>query len=307
MENEAQSSQRRWKGRSRKTLWIVGALAAVLLVLLTVGLLTEWFGLYGPLTKVALGAKKLGDAGSTTVQFSLTANGGTQVEGSLACRWSMENRAVVADLQMQLNGNDYHYGLVDGYLVWRTASGKAKSIDISDELDRFFDSMESESDLDESLAELLESVFKTAGIEKMVETQDAVTCMKKGIFQWNRTDWLRENAGYTQEKEGDTTRYRFEPKTGKLLLAILRQFEPAFHHRSDYLDVISGLRELKPQLNEDYGLKIGFSLSDGTLTQINADVDWKETQVSAQIRFENIGTTDVDMRALRQIKDESYN
>lgn len=306
MEDVAHNPEKGKKVLSRKVwLWIAGGSAALLLVLLLIGLSTEWFGLYGPLTKVAMGTKKLADAGNVTVGFSVTAPGDTRVEGTLECCWNLEMRDVSADLQLKLNGEDYRFGLVDGHVVWRNDRGKAKSADISEELNDLFDAMESESDLDESLAEFLKSVFKTAGIHKMVDVENAVACLKDGFFRWNRTGWLEENAGFTLEKEDDTACYSFEPKTGKLLLEMMRQFEPAFKDHSDYLDVISGLRELKPQLNEDYRIDAKLTLIDGVLSRIDADVDWKETQVSATVRFEEVGTTKVDTTFLRGIKNEA--
>lgn len=300
--------EERKKGLLRKPwFWVLGALAALLLILLVVGLLTDWFGFYGPLTKIAFGAKKLGDAGSTTAQFVVAAPGDTQADGTLACSWDLENRVVAADLQLQLNGKTFRYGIVDGHVVWRDSRDRAKSVDISRELDKFFDSLESESDLDESLEELLEAVFKTAGIHKMVDSGEAVACLKDGFLKWNRTGWLEENAGYSLEREDGTVLHSFEPKTGKLLLEVTKQFEPAFEQRSDYRDVISGLREKKSELSKNYDFELVFGLANGALSMVKVDVDWNGVPVSAKIDLRKIGTTNVDVDFLRQLKTEADN
>ena len=305
MEAAQNPVKRKSKLPSKVWLWVAGGLAVVLLILLVVVLATDCFGLYGPLTKVALGAKKLADAESVTARFAVDASGDTQIAGTLRCCWDLEDRDIKAELQFQLNDKALYYGLVDNCIVWRNSFGKAKSVDVSEELNAFFDSMESESDLDASLKELLESVFKTAGIEEMVDAEEAVTCLKESIFQWNRSDWLQDHAGYDLGKRDDATVYCFKPETGKLLHAVMQHFESAFHKHSDYLDVISGLRELKPQLNEDYKLELMFGLKNGVLSQVDADVDWKGTAVSARILFEDVGTTRVDTEALRQLKEEA--
>ena len=308
MEDAAQNPVKRGKTLPSKVwLWVGGGLAAALLILLVVLLATDCFGLYGPFTKVGLGAKKLADAGSVTARFAVDAPVNTRIDGTLRCCWNLEDRDIKAELQFKLNGKELNYGLVDNCVVWRNSFGKAKSLDVSEELNTFFDSMESESDLDESLKKLLVSVFNTVGIEEMVNAEEAVTCLKESILQWNRSSWLEENAGYGLKKHDDTVLHCFEPKVGKLLLEVFRSFEPAFHQHSEYLDVASGLRELKPQLNEDYKVGLKFGLKNGVLSQVDADVDWKGIAISAQIRFEDVGTTRVDTKALRQLKEEANN
>lgn len=306
--DEMQLPEEGKKKRSSKVwIWVVGGLVAVLLIALVVGLATDWFGLYGPLTKIALGAKNLADGKSATATFSASASGDIQIDGALQWRWDPEQRELAADLQFRLNDQDYRYGIVDKCVVFRNDRGKAKCVDISKELDQFFDAMEGESDLDESLEELLETVFKAAGIHKQIDSAEAVKCLKSGFFRWNRTDWLEDNAGYTLKKKDDIAVHCLEPKTGKLLLELVQQFEPAFNRRSDYLDVASGLRELRTQLNEDYSVSLALGLRKGTLVLLDGNVDWKGTAVSFQIRFDNIGTTKVDTASLREIKNEAKN
>ena len=136
-------------------------------------------------------------------------------------------------------------------------------------------------------------------LSEIVDLEVLAECITEYVGAHNDKKWLEENAGFSQEKEGGTTYYTYEPNLYEFCEVSLPYFEEAFEDDDIYdegMDVIEDSRgELKA-----IGLEVTFGVKSGYLTSILMDVEGVEIEVI----FSDFGKAELDYDELDDLASE---
>lgn len=311
----------------KKKIWpwlVTGAvLAALLTGLLIAGTATNWFGFYGPTTKVAMAAKKtVLDAGSFTADFVLQ-SGGQKYAGTVSMEFAPEDRYLAmymtakaedgkTSVEAAIHDETYIYHSGDVY----------RYRNVSRELGDFFDSYEKHKKEGFSWEDFLESI--SPGLYDQLSDHVSFTeldkCLVVLLRKLNNDAFLEENTGYTMQKQDGTAIYSFAPDMYSLLRESLATAEPAFRNDS-FETAEKGLNGLKEEL-QDMDVKAVYSIRKGKLTQAEFTLKFDYTlslgekikplqigvDTQLKLQFRGVGKTTInkaDMDAfLKEVKEK---
>lgn len=262
--------------------------AGLLVIALLAGLLSNWFGFYGPAKKVISASKNTLEAKSFSVQFDLKA-GSLSLSGTLQVQIDTEQRILSAALineEKEINLAIYQNHLIFsvGFLTY------AK--DISGPLNRFFDMLEDDQETD--WAQLLQDIAPELydEIEDDLDFDKVDRSILRLYRKLNSERWLKKNAGWSEEKQDDLTLYRFEPDTAKLLQSSLKCFKNAFRNPERYDALMKDLGEdATVDLNMELGLKNDLLDSFRLCTNDSVEIS---------LNFTGIGSTSMNERDLER-------
>ena len=285
------------------SLIIGGGLAAMLIITVIIGLCSNWFGLYGPGTKIAAATNKTLKAGSFTIETKVE-DGGDELEFTLYVVADMDKRELTIYGIADDADDQYELAIYDGYYINHTvyASGREyyDYYSIEDELDDFFEAYESTKDMDlEELFDMLDD--ETDGeASEILDPKATVKCTKKLTRKFNSNKWLKDNAGFSTSKENGVKLYKFSPKTYTLLNASLECYENAFVDEDDYEDMMDGLKDSKKYINEiDVDLTLGTKGGKLVFCEVKSD------DFSVEMEFTHIGSTTIDEDDLEDLLREA--
>lgn len=294
------SEQKHTKGKLG--LWIIAAVASLLVVVLIAGLCTNWFGFYGPATKIAVAANNTLRAGNLTMdlQCELSLNKvTTNIDGSIAVMIDPENRDLKLYTNLDVGNQNILITIYDDYLIIKYRFIK-KHQNIRSELDTFFDHLEKDKTLD--WEELLNSIQD--GLYDEVSEYIAFDVLEKCLVQYYRnlnTDkWLEEYAGYSLTEENGVSFYRFKPKSYAFLDTSLSCFEPAFVDERKYDDLANQLESSKEKI-EAYATEVAIGVEKKKLTSIELALRNDSYCADIKIDFSKIGETSIDESMLKRI------
>lgn len=154
-------------------------IAGVLVVALLAGLLTNWFGFYGPTAKIIRAANKTIEAGSMSMKVTLK-DGNQTKKGTFELELDADKRHltfVVANDDDEIVFAIYKGYLLEYYSSERYGSGYEKE-DISDKLDEFFDALE---EVDEKKDMDFEDLLDELGVLDKVEDHLNIKKLEKSI------------------------------------------------------------------------------------------------------------------------------
>lgn len=262
--------------------------AGLLVIALLAGLLTNWFGFYGPAAKVVSASKNMLEAKSFSAQIDLKA-GPLSLSGTLQVQIDAEQRSLSAAL---INEEDeINLAIYQNHLIF-SVGFLTYAKDISGPLNRFFDMLE--DDQETNWAQLLQDIAPElyGKIEDDLDFDKVDSSMLRLYRKLNSERWLKKNAGWSEEKKDNVTLYRFKPDTAKLLQSSLKCFKKAFRNPDRYDALMKDLAEAATvDLNIELGLKN--DLLDSFRLCANDSID-------ISLNFTDIGSTSINERDLER-------
>lgn len=262
--------------------------AGLLVIALLAGLLTNWFGFYGPAKKVISASKNTLEAKSFSVQIDLNA-GAISLSGELQVQINTDQRTLSAAL---INEEDeITFAIYQNHLIF-SIGFLTYAKDISGPLNRLFDILENDSEIDwaKLLQDIAPELYGQIGDDLDFDKVDS--SMLQLYRKFNSEHWLKKNAGWSEEKKDGLTLYRFEPDTAKFLQSSLKCFKKVFRSSERYEALMDELGETASvDLNIELGLKNG--LLDSFRLSANDSID-------ICLNFTDIGSTSINERDLER-------
>ena len=296
-------------------LIIAACIAAVLTVVVVLGLCTNWFGFYGPGTRIATAAKNTFEKGNFTVE--LTIEYGYQ---GLSSENYVMDMTIQVDLDMKkqelmlygettqdLGSGDYisYIAIIDGYSIsGYKYSGQEyyTKTDISEDLEEFFEAYEDTKDTDwDDLFDLIEE-NTGEDLEDIIDLKAFKKCLRAYSRSLNSNKWLKENAGFSTHTSNGVRYYEFEPDLYKFSKASLELFEDAFQDEDDYEDSMEAIKDSRSTLNDtDLELLFGIKRSKLVEIEIKYETESNGINIAYEMEFTHIGSTDIDVSTLEEM------
>ena len=290
--------------KSRKKLFLILALslAGILLAVVLTGLFTNWFGLYGPATKVALAAGKMAKEENFTLDLYLMipiGEEGLELDGQLQVSIDREGEHITAYGQANtpILPQPVTLGIYQGKLIYGYAE-LYRSYDISSWEKSFFAEKEGEK---RTLAEMLQDTLSQEAYAEL-EREIYVEKLEKNLFRYfrklNSDRWLKQNMGYTRETEEGITMYRFQPDLYRFLTASIAVTEDLFR--------VQSRQQLLADLEKDRAywektrVKLGFGVANDRLIYLELAGDGDKA-LNLQVSVVDLGKTQVDTDALQNL------
>ena len=291
----------------RKALkFLLTSIAAVLVVAIVAGLCTNWFGFYGPATRIALAAKNTFKKGNLTVEIS------DDNDNNAICQIDLDVKKRTFTYLYQYEDDTrygekftYYHAIYDGYVIRGRISddGKAElyKYDCKDALEDFFDEYEEVKDWDwDDLYEFINDQ-SNGELDAFLDKDELEKSCKQYFRKLNSNQWLRENAGYSKTREDSITYFNFKPQPYAFLRSSLECFEDAFEDDDDYDNAIDTLKNNRSYLNRtDFEVSVGIKGNKLREISIDAEDDSKIT-----IKFDYIGRTFIDNNVLEDLLDKA--
>lgn len=265
----------------------VGVVAIIVVILLLTGVL-------GGKKYPQDGAKKLIENGNFTVEVKAM---GDKITAQVDIDWDREEMTVY----LEKNG-ELVEAIYDGYYITYDSWYDEYIIeDYSYEIEEFFDSYEGNEEAD--WEELVDEIYDLlhVDVEDYVDLDQLSKCMNTLEKKFENEKWLKENAGYTKEKEDGVTLHIYEPDLAELGIAILDIFKPCLKDEDLYDEAIDML-DMYEYLLEEYKLKVTLGVDNGYL--VSAEVRFAGLKIKATI--EDIGSTHIDTDELEDILADAY-
>lgn len=278
---------------------VISAIAIVLVIAITAGVLTNWFGFYGPATKILLAAGRTFSAPSFTACIELQVGSFSpdpiQLQGQIDT-----NERTVTLVGRYAEDSIVRFAVYDGFLIRRTGLGRYTARDIRSELNDFFDSIERKDDID--WAELLQSVSQSLYEQYGQKLNyDEIEPGLLSLFRTlNDSKWLKSTAGLTTQRTGSDTAYRFDPDTYAAASTALSCFEEVFTDNRDYEALASALESQQESLRAAQP-SLQFLVSKGYLTLAEISASASGITLSAKMTAEKIGSTQIDIDELADL------
>lgn len=331
------SGARRGKmsGALKKGIIAATVLAVVLIVVLSVGFATNWFGAAGPLAKLASAVEKTLTADNMTVELSASSESyygwrspqKEKIKGSAKIVFNPDERKIVAcgkgRLSTREDSDRADFAIYDGYFFGTDEDGDYYCEDIAHELDEFFDGYEEASEKtgdDFSFEDFYKEYYGDDDYEDACEYVDFEAldkCFSSFVKKLNSEKWLKKNAGFSKRKEGGMTLYCFKPDIIHLGKVGLEEFEDAFARREDYRDAMEELEEAEDDFEDEVdslNCELVFGIKSGKLVKIEYDYsvkysDEEDREISAhmELNFKDIGSTEIDTDDLDDRLDKARN
>lgn len=278
---------------------ICGAL--VLALLITAGFVTDWFGLTGPVRRLALAAKRTAPAENLTIELALSAEDATafqEIDGTVQMSFVPSKRQLILWGDLKMAGESGQLAIYKDHFIMGTPDGSLR-IDISKELDEFFDGYEEALKEERSLKDLVEDLDEDAAED--IDFDELEKCLKKYGRRLNSSLWLKKNAGYSVSREESMTVHTFQPDLYLFLRESLPFFESAFKDTEDYQEALDSLEENKSDL-QDVNLTVKIGVKGGQLAEIAVKINEKENADTAlEINFTQIGKTEINTDKLEKL------
>ncbi len=292
-------------------LFIVLGIVALIVAIAISGICTNWFGFYGPGSKIAMAANKTLKAGSFTLEASVTyknEDGSKFEEDATAYVVIDPQKRELTFYAYQID--EYGYGIeqaiYNGYSIFHSSSEIGDDFyeyeNIEEELDAFFDAYEDAADTDwNELFDLLDEHFD---IGDYLDSKETIKCAKSYIRKLNSNKWLKENAGFSTERANGATIYKFDPKLHTFLDASVDCFEDAFDDEDDFDDLKKELKYSKKEMNSlDFSLSVG--IKGGQLESMELRSNAEDVTTILEMELTHIGSTEIDIDDMEELLQEA--
>ena len=212
-------------------------LIAILLILISfviAGFLTDWFGLYGPVSKIAIAGAKTFGAQNFSANFKVD-TGKFYAEGTLQLSIYSDNEIVEANIELVSGKTTYIAAIYDRKLIYGTKNHLFAK-DIQPQIESYFEKQKNSTVKIRSIDDAIDLIFDLIPAdlqdlinEKYLNLNTLKDLLPDFLFKkLNRTSWLKEHVGYTSYKVEGVKYYTFCNNRGALLEEVLTHFEKAF-------------------------------------------------------------------------------
>lgn len=294
------------KPKSGKLIGVIAgaAVAVLVLIVVLVGVFTNWFGLTGPAMTVANAAKNTLTAENLTVEFTID-EGYESIEGTAYIDMDLDKRILNLLLELEVDGETGELVIYDEYLILHS-EGYYQYMDISDELDEFFDACEQtgsgEIDWEEIFVEW--DIDQDDDLERIIDFDKINDCLTAYAKKLNDPNWLKTYAGYSTDQKNGVTRYILEPELAVFLPASAVYFEDAFYDRDVYEDIMDETEDLE-ELDDELQIMVAFGVKSGKLVSVETEIEVYGEDATVEVTFSDIGSTKLDLDELADMLEEA--
>lgn len=286
-------------------------LAILLLLFLTfviVGIFTDWFGLYGPVSKIAIAGAKTFHKQNFSADFEI-GGGRFHADGFLQLNIDTECDTLEAYMEATSGKTVYIAAIYDFKLIYGTQK-HLFSKDITAQLENFFRESENKPPKIRSIDDALDVLFNLFPEEiqkkisdKYIDLDKSKDLLKSFIFKkFNRTSWLKDHFAYDSYEVEGVRYHRFRSDKGALLSDILEHFDPAFVNE-DLFNRLSTTAETMQA--SDSATETLIAIEDGFLIKYETITHTPEKTTYMSLKFHHIGTTELDQEHLRDLLTRS--
>ena len=295
-------------------LIIIACIAALLVIVAVTGICTNWFGFYGPATRIALAAGNTAGKGNFTIEMStstkiMKTSSYSVMSGDAYVQVDIdpENRKLLlyGKSEQKYLGQTLtiYIGIIDGNLITGTALGRFQNYqkeDISEELDEFFDTYDDPKQID--WAELFDIIKENTKIDpnEYIDVDIFEECILAYFRKLNSNSWLKENAGYSTAKEDGIRYYNFDMDLYDFSQTTLACFEEAFESGEDYKEIMQRLSNAQT-MHPGFDVELHFGVQRNRLEEINMRLGSDNLLIDCTLEFEGFGNTEIPMFILEDL------
>lgn len=290
--------------KSKKKLWITGAIAALVVVaVFVIVLVLSSAG--GPLAEILGAVEKTVEAGSFSADVECYRDGKLQYTATIDAKCNLDKKEIALLIR-----DDYGdvEALYDGYQIsGYSYDGRsyAYAYDISDvqnAIFEYYDKIDLGDLSNADLADLLEDLDLPRRTVREIE--DAVDLDKaqdgfETVMGWlNDADWLEENLGFEASEKNGITTYTFKGDSRDLrsvLKDALKEFEPALD--DDFYDK---LENAIGHLENGYDFTLSVCLDGGYLSSVELSYDTGYHEYTYVFTLDDIGKAKIDTDELKE-------
>lgn len=281
-----------------KKALILSIIAGVLVVVMIAGLLTNWFGLYGPGAKIVLAGKNTLATKNFTITYSINGTHRSTIQ------WDMDPDAREFTLVVLDPDGKISTAIYKGYRIYDHSYGGSSHIyatDIRDDLDGLFNTITRlQDDLDtDAMLEKLDKILD-GKLSELFDLKKLSNCLTGLYRDFNSDSWLKDNVGFSKDRSDGTTLYHFRPDTYRFLNECLATVRPALRD-GRYEDLRQTLDKNQTVLSEmDYEICIGIEKKKLTSLQIHiADLG------DLGFEFSRFGGTSIQTEGLDRLLEQA--
>ena len=293
---------------SHKCKILIPAVIVVLIATLIIaGLITDWFGIYGPITKITLATAKTIQTQNFSADFDLD-NGNTCVSGKLQLHVDSEKEYVEIYIEAKSAHATYILAIYESNLIYGTTN-HLFSKDISEQLKSYFAKSKKNvaiNSIDEALDmvfDLIPEQIQTEINAQYIDIAKAKKLVKSfALKKLNRTSWLKKNAGYSTYIVDGIRYYSFQSNNGTFLQEVVDHFKPAFISQKLY-DQLMKRAETVDGTNTV--TKTLIAVDNGYLSKFETVEENPDRSSYMTISFYDIGTTTINIAHLQNLLDNA--
>lgn len=286
---------------NKSSKWLTPAIIAGVLVMIAICI---WLFRPGPLDKVRSAAKKTFFTQNFTAQYELTVNG-QSMDGVIKAAIDRNKNQIDMAMQLTTVVSDYACGIYDNtFVVFNTTNGKSTAVDITDRVTNFFTLLENEGQPDWSVLLNLEDTDLHQTISEDFDFDAFLSCLGQWLDNMNDPAWAEKNAGYSKEKVDGITTYCYNPDPYTLANQTAPIFKKAFL-KSDRYEALENYIDDAKYLFKDGTADISFGVKNGRLVATELSLEYLNTKINCNIRFSDIGSTEVDTSTIAYYIEEA--
>jgi len=283
-------------------------LAVLLLTLIIVGSLTNWFGFTGPVMNLSRAMESTFADRNLTMDIRYEVSG-QEFSGTMGVVLDPETDEVMAQGRVSVYGLGMNMAIYKNNLILDTFLGSFRiDLDVLPTAD------------EEALPEVETSLLApfSPALQEQLDPELAEECFMEFAKQLNDESWLTANAAYTRAEVDGLDVYTLSPDLYELLSDALTSLKPAFYEAADYEAALAELEADREQLSAmelifTFRVRPGklFDLLPGTLVGLSMSGITPATEETPalpfliDLTFSKIGTTQVDEDALKELLEES--
>lgn len=281
---------------------VLGCLVLLIGGVVTAGLMTNWFGFYGPMTKIALAGKNTLDSGSFTCIGTITTD---SADTTVTVKTQIDPAQRELNMALLSQRGSTIAAVYDGNFIVNYVLACSKT-DISSGVDTFFNlaygsSGDGEQDWEKTFQEFDDALYNE--YKDDIDFEKIDKCLINYFRQLNSNRWLGENAGFSEETRDGVTYYRFSPDLHKLLTASLECFRDIFKNEDTYRKALNYLNDQKTTLKER-DFMVCFGIAEDMLVHLELKMDADTGTTAFDLEISDFGSTAVDVAALKKLLDK---
>ena len=289
---------------------VIPVVAAILIVAFVIaGFITDWFGIYGPVTKISLSAVKTIQQQNFSADFNIN-DGTIRIEGTLQLHIDPDKETVQAYLEATSEHTTYILAIYESNLIYGTQN-HLYSKDISQQLTNYFAQRKNKkpaniNSIDDALDlvfDLIPEQFQSQINERYLDLTVTKKLIKSFVLKkLNRTAWLKKNAGYSTYTVDGIRYYSFQSNNGKFLREVAEHFEEAFVNKSLFKQLVQHAQTAE---ETNTVTKTLVAVEDGYLVKFETVEEAPGETTYTTIEFYDIGTTNVDTDRLQTLAEQA--